>query len=160
MPNFKSTEDFLKDLTSTVEKEQPVVKTEEQIETELNEEQDVSKETEDGSIEFEESSQEEPKEEEVIEDGLEGQEEVNEEEEGSEEGIVFADDEPEIVEDVDYSKLAVELGFEGVKNKDQLLQKYNSDLEKAKEDALSGLPENLKEAINFAKEGEIGRAHV
>lgn len=153
MPNFKSTEDFLKDISSTVEKEKPVVKTEEEVEVELNEQQDVSEEIEDGAIELEEGSEEEPEKEEVTEDDLEGREKVIDEDEGSEDGIVFADDEPEVVEEVDYSKLATELGFEGVKNKEQLLQKYKSDLEKAKEDALSGLPENLKEAINFAKEG-------
>ena len=149
MPNYKSTEDFLKDLTSPVEKKEVELPSEQEVEKELTLNDDVSEEVEDGQVELEEGAQEESEETEIAEDLSEGEEEVSEEEDG----IVFTDDEEQVIEEPDYSKVASELGFEGIKNKDQLITKYKQDLEKAKEDALEGLHENLKEAIKFAREG-------
>lgn len=150
MPNFKSTEDFFKDLTSNVEPvNEDIVNKDvnEEIDLTLEDQENVQEEDADGGAEFEEGAQEESEKEEVTEDGAEEQEEVDED------GIIFAEDEQEVEEEPDYSKVALDLGFEGVKNKEQLVSKYQEDLQKAKEDALDGLPDNLKEAVKFAKEG-------
>lgn len=151
MPNFKSTEDFLKDLTSPVEQKEVELASEQEVEQELTLTDDVQEENEDGRTDIQEGDEEESSESEVAQDDAEReeQEEVTEDEDG----IVFADDEQEVIEEPDFSKVALELGFEGIKNKEQLVNRYKQDLEKAKEDALEGIPENLKEAIKFAREG-------
>lgn len=88
-------------------------------------------------------------------------EEIEEEVEQSagdenDDGIVFEDDtvEEEVEKSVDFSSLAKEFGIEGeITDKTKLIESYKQSLAKAKEDALQGVPDDLKEAIEFAKEG-------
>lgn len=91
---------------------------------------------------------------EEAEEDVESEDEVIETDE-DDDGIVFEDDTTE--EDsnsVDFSSIAKDLGFEGeIKSKQAFLDSYKLSLEKAKEDALQGVPDELKEAISFAKEG-------
>lgn len=161
MAKVKTPEEFFSDFTSKEKVENPEnvdatleleseelesASEEEEIqeEVELEDEEDAKDGNEDAENSEEEGIEEEPEEVEESEDQAgENDEDVD--------GITFADDEEE--EDPDVSKAAEALGFEGVKTKDQLLDKYKKDLERAKEDALEGIPDNLKEAVQFAKDG-------
>lgn len=147
MTKVKTPEEFFKEFTSeTVEKTVEQVK-EEQVEAVKDEEQELDIE----GADVEEGDEEVSEKKEVVEnDAVE--EETGEEDEVSD-GIVFVDEEQEVQEEPDYVKIASELGFEGIKTKDQLIEKYKKDLVKAKEDALEDIPENLKEAVKFAREG-------
>lgn len=162
MAKVKTPEEFFSDFTSSEKVEtpenvdtgleleneetgaQPEEEEESEQEVELEDQEDADEETEDADHPEEEGSEEEPEEDEEPEDQARTDDE-------DVDGITFADDEEE--EDPDVSKAAEVLGFEGVKTKDQLLEKYQKDLERAKEDALQGIPDNLKEAVQFAKDG-------
>lgn len=149
MAKVKTSDEFFAEFIAPVEK--PETKVEEIVEKEIviDESDNAEEEIETSELSIEESSEEKPKETEESEDVSqeEGEEEVDDD------GIVFADDDIEVVEEPDYVKLSQDLGFEGIKNKAQLIEKYKKDVDQAKEDALEGLPDNLKEAVLFAKEG-------
>lgn len=145
MAKVKTSDEFFAEFTSQPVETAAVEPIKEEVQPDIVLEDEADETPVDGGAVVEEGSQEEPEKEQELKDDDETVE--------SEEGIIFADDEEVIVEEPDYVRISQELGFEGIKNKEQLVSKYKQDLEKAKEDALDGLPENLKEAVLFAKEG-------
>ncbi len=150
MAKVKTSEEFFNEFLAPVEPtpEVPVVENEkvEQVEDVHEEEIELEGSVDQESDEEVTTEAEESSDNEEADGGEEKQVE-------DEDGIIFVDDEQEVVEEVDYVKLSRELGFEGIKNKDQFLQKYNTDVAKAKEDALEGLPTTLQEAIKFSRDG-------
>lgn len=158
MAKAKTPEEFFASFDAE-ENVTPKVEDVKDVEQELefsDDEEEVVEETaseEDGQEEDQstEESVEEEEEKESDDDGEEEVEDTSDEESEEDDGIVFEDEEQE--GGLDVSSLSAELGFEGVTTKDELVTKYKEALELAKEDALAGLPDELKEAISFAKEG-------
>lgn len=149
MAKVKTSDEFFAEFTTPVAKPETAVEEVVEKDIVLDELDHAEEKVETAELGVEEGVEKVAEETEEFEDVSEGEEEIT----IDDDGIVFVDDVPEVVEELDYVKLSQDLGFEGVKNKDQLLEKYKKDLDQAKEDALSGLPDALKEAILFAKEG-------
>jgi hypothetical protein len=147
MTKVKTTEDFLNDFVGDVVKQPVKVETVEEVEDSLELDGDPVKE------EVKTEQEDEASKEEDAETGdEESPEEDSSQEEETEDGLIFDDEEEELVEP-SYEELAKELGFKDVKNKSQLIESYKKSVDKAKEDALADLPAELKEAVEFAKEG-------
>lgn len=80
-------------------------------------------------------------------------EETSEVNENKDELFEFEDENKDEVT-FDFASIAKEIGLpDEVKDKDSFVSTYRKSLEKAKEDALADLPESLKEAVEFAKQG-------
>jgi len=160
MKQVQTTQDFLKNFTAgsapveaakSEDQAAPAVEGIDKVESQFNddfeidkEENDEFEETIDAEAPIKEDSQEESEEEEEASDKAGADDEESD-------GIVFEDD--VTIEEPDYAFLGKELGFEEVKNKEQFLERYKKDVSKAKEDALEGIPDALKQAVSFAKEG-------
>ena len=154
MARVKTNEEFFASFGAEEPVENAIPKSEDvekELEIESEDEVEVESEVEDESVE---DSSEVETEEEVEED--ESKSENSEVDSEDEDGIVFEDDvvEEETDKSVDFSSLAKDFGLEGeITDKQKFIESYKQSLAKAKEDALQGVPDDLKEAIDFAKEG-------
>lgn len=155
MSKVKSPEDFFNSLSTDIEERDKAFDSEEvETGTEVEDttvEEEIELEDEVDEVEEETETEEEDVEiEETDEESESEEEEAEEAEQEDEEGLLeFEEEAPE--EDV--SSVAKELGFEGVKSAKDLKDKFEQKLKEAQEDAFEGIPDNLREAVRFAKEG-------
>lgn len=154
MAKVQTPEDFFNSLSTDIETRDQEIETGTEVELEEEkelvdedvdlEDEEIEEETEqEEDVETEESEADDTEEEEVEET-----EQIDEDEE--DEVLEFEEDESE---DIDTASIAKQLGWEDVKDSKSFVDKYKQEIEKAKKDAFEGLPDNLKEAVEFAKEG-------
>lgn len=114
-----------------------------EIELDIKDEEDVEE-----TAKADSSEEEEAEEAGKDDEGSEGQE-------GSVDDELFEfESESDGEEAFNISSIAKEIGLsEEVKDKESFVNSYKKSLEKAKEDALADIPEKLREAIEFSKQG-------
>lgn len=155
MTKVKTPDDFFNSLTKDIEERDSNVETGTVVEDTVVDEFDEAEEVDSEEEEFEqeEQTQEEDVEAEETNDD-DSQEEENEEAEQVDENEVLEfDEETQESEDLNVLAIAKELGWEDVKDTKSFVSKYKEQVSKAQEDAFEGIPDELKEAVKFAKEG-------
>lgn len=149
MAKVKSNEEFFSSFGGETEEVVNEVQETENEEVEVSEDE-VEEEVED-QVELEDSEEESEVEVEVEDEVVNESEE--EEVTEDEDGILLDNEELESAEEANIETVSKELGFEGVTSKADFINKYNEAIEKARGDAFAGIPDSLKEAVAFAKEG-------